>query len=738
MKKLYPFFLIMLCMAGAVALSSCSDDDSSSSGDPDMPESGNALICNGVVREIKSAVYTVETPGNGEKADVPEAAPVYTIYFSPTAGLVDADGMLIADDAVKITVKQPSGAVDLTAAGNGIVYGEIDVNSSNVGEASKAVLSVEFLSARVARISAEIETGGKTLTVAYYGPCKNSDASEEGDDADKVVLDKVPLSWYLGPVKGVESHNYYMAFTDAEYTVAKGQVTLKEAGYLFVADLYAVPGEDAYTLPEGEYMASQLNEDHTFTSQYTGVQYIDAEGNKTQLSLVPGEPLKVTREGDVWSISLRFKDKDGTEKSIVYEGSLKIVDQPEGGGFYLPQIGHDVEVVGTKAAAIYSGNMLKAGTGMMQITIYDETYDQEEGKGGLGATLIVFHDLFGNPKDAAIKPCEYTPSTSFLHSTWMPAVEIPVSGMVFPFGTSVHMDDGTNYRKFSYGKEGTIKIEDAGTSEGVDGKTEPQYKIEFNLTSKDGFNIKGSYTGVIPITDQSNDKSDDDGTSTLERDYDMDLSKITKAHLYTSDRIYIQGLGYKQVSSYSCGLQFINIGKATDFSDREPGGDIVRMELVTEPGKENVITPGTYEVTEQRWPAYIKPGVMMRGIMLAGDLHGSRWMHQYPKDVDGQTYEYMDGHALFYGGKVTITKVEGEGKDNWYRFEFDATCVRKHHVRGTWEGPVESQTAGGAAAEKDHLEPPRLLRRLPAPKVPMSRLAEKLPDVMFRKAGMTE
>ena len=46
-----------------------------------MPESGNALICNGVVREIKSAVYTVETPGNGEKADASEAASVYTIYL---------------------------------------------------------------------------------------------------------------------------------------------------------------------------------------------------------------------------------------------------------------------------------------------------------------------------------------------------------------------------------------------------------------------------------------------------------------------------------------------------------------------------------------------------------------------------------------------------------------------------------------------------------------------------------
>jgi hypothetical protein len=55
----------MLCMAGASVLNSCSDDDSTPSGNPDMPESGNALICNGVVREIKSAVYTVETPGNG-------------------------------------------------------------------------------------------------------------------------------------------------------------------------------------------------------------------------------------------------------------------------------------------------------------------------------------------------------------------------------------------------------------------------------------------------------------------------------------------------------------------------------------------------------------------------------------------------------------------------------------------------------------------------------------------------
>lgn len=437
----------MLCMAGASVLNSCSDDDSTSSGNPDMPESGNALICNGVVREIKSAVYSVETPGNGEKADASEAASVYTIYLSPTAGLVDVDGMLIADDAVKITVQiQPSWSRRLAAAGNGIAYGEIDVNSSNVRRS--------FESSSLGRIPLgprrsyfrRNETGGKTLTVAYYGLCKNSDASEEGDDADKVLLDKVPLSWYLGPVKGVESHNYYMAFTDAEHTVSKGRVTLKEAGYLFVADLYAVPGEDAYTLPEGEYMASQLNEDHTFTSQYTGVQYIDAEGNKTQLSLVSGEPLKVSREGDVWSVSLRFVDTDGSEKSICLRGTAP--DRPisrRTAASTCRRSDATVEVVGFSATADLLRQHARSRYPGRADNIYDETYDTEEGQGGLAAALVVFNDLFGNPKEAVIKPHEYLANTSFQWGSWMPAVEIPMEGLVFPLGTYVQLDDGTSF-----------------------------------------------------------------------------------------------------------------------------------------------------------------------------------------------------------------------------------------------------------------------------------------------------
>ena len=434
------------------------------------------------------------------------------------------------------------------------------------------------------------------------------------------------------------------------------------------------------------------------------------------------------------------------KKSIVYEGQLQIVDQPEDGGFYLPQIGRDVEVVGFSATATYYGNMLEAGTGMMQINIYDETYDTEEGQGRSRRCARRIQ----RPVRQSEGSRDQAPRISGQHLVPMGVVDArrgnSDGGAGIPARHLCPVGRRNLFRTIFLRKGGaSSRSRPPVRPKAKTAKIEPVYKIEFNLTSKDGFTLKGSYTGVIPITDASDDKSDDDGTSTLERDYDMDLSKIKKAHYYTSDQVYIQGIGYKPISSYGCGLQFINIGiewvgdHLEDFVDREPGGDIVRVELTTEPGKENEITPGTYEVTEQRWPAYIKPGVMMRGIMLDGGLHGSRWMHQTYSmwGDDNKIFEYMDGHALLYDGQVTITKVEGEGKENWYRFEVDGICVRKHHVRGTWEGPVVSQT-GRAAAEKDHLEPPELLRRLPAPSVPMSRLAEELPGIMFRKAGMTE
>ena len=79
--------------------------------------------------------------------------------------------------------------------------------------------------------------------------------------------------WYIA---SQTPENFAMDESAGQYgTLKNGVITFPAQGIAVSythLDLYAVPGEDAYTLPEGEYMASQLNEDHTFTSQYTGVQ----------------------------------------------------------------------------------------------------------------------------------------------------------------------------------------------------------------------------------------------------------------------------------------------------------------------------------------------------------------------------------------------------------------------------------------------------------------------------------
>lgn len=661
----------------------------------------NEYAYNDVKTKINSVVYTTDDDG------------FYTVYFSPQDGAGTVEQIKTGNEFVEINVTNPDGKVDFSIDGNSITYKDWTISSSNLSDVSKSELSVEFISDSELRISADIVSADKTLRIDYIGMCTMDEAANE----DVLELPFVPFAYYMGEADaGI--HNYYMAFTDATHELnSSGQVSLTGEGYLFMVDLYAVlAGENILELPCGEYNLSKTIDEGTFGEQYSWVNYYKPGEEPVFCPFVENKPLTITKDGDVYTVSAHFTDKDGKARVISYKGQIEVkVMGGSGSGDALPQIGHDVEVTGASAQAVYFGNMLQSSTGMMNILIYDEKYDKEE-VGGYSVSIVVFSNLFANPKEATLIAGDYSANTSFIYGTWMPAVEIPLSGMVFPLGTYAQLNDGSSMGKFSYGKEGTVTISESG-----DG-----WKIEYDLVSKDGYSIKGSYEGPIEVIDESDDKSKDDGTSTLEKDYDMDLSHINTAHYYPSDKVYIQGIGYRPVSTYNVGLQFINIGleveadKKEDFKYRTPGGDIIRLELVTEPGKENEITPGTYEVTEQRWPEYIKPGVMMHGILAEG-VNSSRWMHQtFQESESGVIYEYMDGHAWIYGGQVTISKVEG--KDNWYKFEIDGICVRGHHVRGTWEGPVMDQR--NRSMSESVCEPPVSIRR-PEETIPMSRVAEE-------------
>lgn len=617
----------------------------------------------GRLQNIESVVYTLEeTPG------------YHTFYFSPTKGLVDIEAMQMADDYIKIVAADPSGIVDLlsTEQENELSYQDMTVNSASTDVAA-ADLMLKLTSSRTVNLDAEIRlSSGKTLRAKYSGFCSKYPANA-ADEPD-AVLDKSIFSYYFGLLDGASAHNYYLVLTDSPFVLDGTNWTLTTAGHALILDLFADLGEDDNWryLPTGIYETSESMTDHTYTSQNSALFYFDNSGKRIEYTML--SPVEISRDDNgQTTIAVAYLDDTNTERTLIYKNELTMVNGI--GGASLPQIQDDVELKSHSAEAFYQGNLLQGNAGLMQINIYDETYATQEGAGGYAVTLYVFHDLFADPSKAAIMPGEYVLGSHFTHSTWMAAQEMSFAGVTMPIGTYAHCDDGTSYGKFSYASAGeNIKISDAGMSS----DNKPLYKIDFNLISRDGYKIKGSYTGAIPITDVSDDKSQDDGTSTLERDYKMDLDYIVKARLYPNDQIYVTNLGYKPISEYGCGYQIIDIGSPSGKDGDE--GDIMRIELLVEPGAEQTITPGEYMVTTDRYPASFKPGVCVRGHILADEgVTGTRWMH-----FEEGKYIVMDGHACIYGGSIVVSDA-GNGN---FTFEIKGTCVRKHNVTGTWTGPV--------------------------------------------------
>lgn len=95
MKKLYSlcklFSVIGVC---TLPLSSCTSNDEESGTPGTLIE--NAFAYNNAESSIGSVVYTVD-----------DESRVYSIYFSPTSGIVDLEAMLLADDYILISTPTP-------------------------------------------------------------------------------------------------------------------------------------------------------------------------------------------------------------------------------------------------------------------------------------------------------------------------------------------------------------------------------------------------------------------------------------------------------------------------------------------------------------------------------------------------------------------------------------------------------------------------------------------------------
>lgn len=713
--KNYPCFLVyMVAAVSALAgmLSSCTSNEDPAPG----LRGGNAFVYGDTESSIESVVYTVD------------ADKVYTFYFSPTKGLVDLDAMLLADDYIKIVTNTPTGEIDLTSAGNSLVYKNLEVSSATADKVSRKSLSLQLTSTTTLEMNLDVAmTDGTSLLAAYDGLCFNGETG-----ADAITLDKQIFFYYMGDAEnGAGTSNYYLAVTNLEDWQGSGEnfKPLSE-GYILTLDFYGEKGDDWTAFPDGTFTESSGHEAQTYysASAYSFVTYCAASGTSTDLKLT-GEPVTVTRnDNGTVTVTAEFIDVDGNDRTITFTGELNISN----GTFtsYLPQIGKDVyfdgipteERPGMGATANYYGDLYGVGSGLIEVLMYD-TATANNIPGGYAMIVTFCTNTFNDTKNLRIPEGTYQVNETMGQFTALPGseVEIPLFAIVVPSGTYASYTDETETGYYSYASGGTIKVSQSGDS--------GYYTLEFDLVTRDGYTITGAYNGDIEISDQSEDDGND-GSTNLEENVEMDLSYLPSASCFPRDQIYAAGLGMIDVDDIdnaelftpvgqACGYQVIDIGAATGYFEPNPlfpergklhEGDVIRMDLLVEPGTEDRITPGTYTVTSNRYPAQMKPGVCVRGYTGTEGNDGTRYLalknaigngfpyglaDEYKTDEYRDEYFMIDGplniasvdkFACIYEGTVTISK--SDKGENWYTFDIDGKDVLKHTISGTWTGPV--------------------------------------------------
>lgn len=150
----------------ACALLACSkpapEEPGQGSGNGDTPEpvslENQIQYDGGDLIDIKSVIYADE---DGQ----------YTFWFSPSENITDADEA-DGSDALKITLTNPEGTVDLDKDLVGLQYSDIHVMDQTMADVKECKLSLDLVSETSVKLSLELTmTSGKTLLAEYDGSC---------------------------------------------------------------------------------------------------------------------------------------------------------------------------------------------------------------------------------------------------------------------------------------------------------------------------------------------------------------------------------------------------------------------------------------------------------------------------------------------------------------------------------------------------------------------------------------
>lgn len=132
-------------------------------------------------------------------------------------------------------------------------------------------------------------------------------------------------------------------------------------------------------------------------------------------------------------------------------------------------------------------------------------------------------------------------------------------------------------------------------------------------------------------------------------------------------------------------------------------GDIIRLDLLVNPGDDDKITPGTYNISPNRYPAQMWPGVCLRGAQEVDHI-GTRWLfignaigNGYPSHMKDPVFvedgplniPSMKGYASLYTGTVTIERLKAAITTSPSSSTAKMFCTTASRVRG----PVRSYSA---------------------------------------------
>lgn len=589
-------------------------------------------------------------------------------------------------------------------------------------------------SSRKGTVSLTYGTIGFDIPVTQY-------ASGTEEPEEKILLDEQMVFNYIGDIDN--SSTYYLAMTNLEYEGSPDNFFPTSEGYLMTIVFFGQAGTDWSSFPTGTFEGTTDLAPQTYVNdpEFSNIIYVDADGNYTELQL-SGDPVTIVKDDNTgyYTVSARFTGTDGIERDIIYTGELNVQDVSS--STTLPLIGDDVvfdgvagpddELKGGVASAVYSGDIFGVGSGVLEVLMYD-IKGSNNLPNGYAMTVTLFTPTFTDDvHEITIPEGTYNVGQSMELGTALAGgeMEIPAFAIVVPMGTYVAYDDQTKNGQYSFAESGTVTITMVGD------KIDKVYHFEFDMISSDGHTITGEFEGPISVSNEAEDDGND-GSTNLDRNVEMDLSYLPSASCYPRDEIYVGGLGVIPVESIwtgqlpggdsydqtgeACSYQVIDIGTGTGYYEKDPTGtfpetgklregDVIRLDLLVEPGKNDCITTGTYTITPNRYPAQMKPGVCVRGYTGANGTDGTRYLNivnvignGYPyglnEDLMGnEEYFQIDGplnlatinkFACLYEGTVTISKAQGpSGEDNWYTFEIDGKDVIKHTIKGTWTGPV--------------------------------------------------